>query len=104
MPDRHHGLNSSRVVNIEDLRRLGQRRLPRAVFDDLDGGAEAELTLSSFPGCDIPSPKRSCDCELHDHARAGSRTFVPRAACASGPQSLRRLLILRKDAFSSPVL
>lgn len=28
MPDRHHGLNSSRVVNIEDLRRLGQRRLP----------------------------------------------------------------------------
>lgn len=37
-------------------------------------------------------------------SRAGSRTFVPRAACASGPQSLRRLLILRKDAFSSPVL
>jgi len=34
------------VVNIEDLRRLAQRRLPKAVFDYLDGGAEAELTLA----------------------------------------------------------
>ena len=39
-------LSSSRVVNIEDLRRQAQRRLPRAVFDYLDGGAEAELTLA----------------------------------------------------------
>jgi isopentenyl diphosphate isomerase/L-lactate dehydrogenase-like FMN-dependent dehydrogenase len=39
-------LSSSRVVNIEDLRRRAQRRLPRAVFDYLDGGAEAELTLA----------------------------------------------------------
>jgi len=35
----------SRVVNIEDLRRLARRRLPRVVFDYLDGGAESELTL-----------------------------------------------------------
>ncbi len=34
-----------RVVNIEDLRRAAKRRLPRAVFDYIDGGAEAELTL-----------------------------------------------------------
>lgn len=33
------------VVNIEDLRRLAQRRLPRSVFDYLDGGAEDEVTL-----------------------------------------------------------
>jgi len=39
-------VNISRVVNIEDLRRLAQRRLPKAVFDYLDGGAEAELTLA----------------------------------------------------------
>lgn len=38
-------LNLARVVNIEDLRRLAQKRLPRAVFDYLDGGAEAEQTL-----------------------------------------------------------
>jgi isopentenyl diphosphate isomerase/L-lactate dehydrogenase-like FMN-dependent dehydrogenase len=39
-------LNSSRIVNIEDLRRLAKSRVPRSVFDYLDGGAEAELTLT----------------------------------------------------------
>ncbi len=38
-------MNLSRVVNIEDLRALAQRRVPKAVFDYLDGGADAELTL-----------------------------------------------------------
>lgn len=34
-----------RAVNVEDLRRLARRRLPRVVFDYLDGGAEDEITL-----------------------------------------------------------
>src|SRR5947207_14587448 len=34
-----------RVLNIEDLRRRAKRRLPRVVFDYIDGGAEDELTL-----------------------------------------------------------
>jgi isopentenyl diphosphate isomerase/L-lactate dehydrogenase-like FMN-dependent dehydrogenase len=38
-------LASPHVVNIEDLRRLARRRLPRMVFDYLDGGAEGEVTL-----------------------------------------------------------
>jgi isopentenyl diphosphate isomerase/L-lactate dehydrogenase-like FMN-dependent dehydrogenase len=38
-------LSPPRVVNVEDLRRLAQRRLPRAVFDYLDGGAESEISL-----------------------------------------------------------
>jgi isopentenyl diphosphate isomerase/L-lactate dehydrogenase-like FMN-dependent dehydrogenase len=38
-------LNPAKVVNIGDLRRLAEARLPRAVFDYLDGGAEAEQTL-----------------------------------------------------------
>jgi L-lactate dehydrogenase (cytochrome) len=38
-------VDSSRVVNIADLRRLAERRLPRVVFDYIDGGADAELTL-----------------------------------------------------------
>ncbi len=41
---------SPRVVNIEDLRPLAQRRLPRAVFDYLDGGADGEVTLAA--NCD----------------------------------------------------
>jgi len=32
-------------VNIEDLRHLAQQRLPKVVFDYLDGGAEGEITL-----------------------------------------------------------
>src|SRR5262245_23916773 len=34
-----------RVVNIEDLRRLAERRLPPVVFAYIDGGAEDEITL-----------------------------------------------------------
>jgi isopentenyl diphosphate isomerase/L-lactate dehydrogenase-like FMN-dependent dehydrogenase len=34
-----------RVVNIEDFRTLARRRLPRVVFDYLDGGAADEVTL-----------------------------------------------------------
>jgi L-lactate dehydrogenase (cytochrome) len=33
------------VINIEDLRQAAKRRLPRVVFDYIDGGAEAEQTL-----------------------------------------------------------
>jgi len=40
------GVNSSQVVNIEDLRRIAKERVPKSVFDYLDGGAEAEQTLA----------------------------------------------------------
>jgi len=33
------------VVSIEDLRQMARRRLPRAIFDFFDGGAEDEVTL-----------------------------------------------------------
>jgi L-lactate dehydrogenase (cytochrome) len=35
----------SRAINIADLRRLAKRRLPQVVFDYIDGGADAEVTL-----------------------------------------------------------
>jgi (S)-mandelate dehydrogenase len=38
-------MDLSRAVNIEDLRLLARRRLPRAIFDFIDGGAEDETTL-----------------------------------------------------------
>src|SRR5215467_10760025 len=40
-----HNLASSLVVNIEDLSSLAEKRVPRVVFDYLDGGAEDEITL-----------------------------------------------------------
>jgi isopentenyl diphosphate isomerase/L-lactate dehydrogenase-like FMN-dependent dehydrogenase len=45
MTNASRALASPRVVNIEDLRRLAQRRLPKVVFDYIDGGAENEVTL-----------------------------------------------------------
>lgn len=33
------------IANIEDLRRLAYRRLPRVLFDYIDGGAQDEVTL-----------------------------------------------------------
>jgi L-lactate dehydrogenase (cytochrome) len=57
------------VLNIEDLRRAAKRRLPRVVFDYIDGGAENEWTLRANcrafeavtfrPRCAVAVP--SCD-------------------------------------------
>ena len=35
------------AVSVDDLRRLARSRLPRAVFDFIDGGATDELTLKA---------------------------------------------------------
>src|SRR5580658_5813424 len=59
-----------RAINIEDLRSMARRRLPKVVFDYIDGGAETEITLRenlrafaevafrprqaiAIPGCDL---------------------------------------------------
>jgi L-lactate dehydrogenase (cytochrome) len=34
-----------KAINIDDLRRLARRRLPRTVFEFIDGGAQDEITL-----------------------------------------------------------
>src|SRR4029079_18720564 len=54
------------IVNIADLRRAAQRRLPRPVFDYIDGGAEGEVTrrenvrafedISFLPRCAVETP------------------------------------------------
>jgi len=38
-------MHPDEAINIEDLRRLARRRLPRAIFDFFEGGAEDEVTL-----------------------------------------------------------
>ena len=40
-----HAVASPRVVNIDDLRKLARRRVPRIIFNYVDGGAEGEVTL-----------------------------------------------------------
>src|SRR5438046_7176527 len=63
------------VVNIEDLRRLAERRLPRVVFDYIDGGAEAELTLRA-------------NCRAFEAV-----TFRPRCAVATSTCDLRTTVL-----------
>ena len=41
----HKVADASRFINIADLRRAAERRLPRSVFDYIDGGADGEVTL-----------------------------------------------------------
>src|SRR5690349_6431338 len=36
----------ARANNITDLRRIARRRLPRPIFDYIDGGADDEVTLA----------------------------------------------------------
>jgi len=79
---------SPRVVNIADLRGLAKRRLPRAVFDYLDGGAEDELTLRE--NCRV-----FCDF-----------TFRPRQAVKFPEYNLRTTVLGREisfPAFLAPV-
>src|SRR5687767_11435834 len=64
-------LQPPRVVNIADLRRIAKRRLPRVVFDYIDGGADSEITLRENcrafdtvtfrPRCAVATP--ACDLE-----------------------------------------
>src|SRR5438874_4524000 len=79
---------SSRVVNIADLRRLAEQRLPRAVFDYLDGGAEDEVTL-----------RENCRC-FCDY------TFRPRSAVKFPEYDLRTTALgaeISFPAFLAPV-
>jgi L-lactate dehydrogenase (cytochrome) len=64
-----------RAVNIDDLRVAARRRLPRAVFDYLDGGAEREITLAE-------------NCRAFDRV-----TFRPRGAIATPSCDLQTTIL-----------
>jgi L-lactate dehydrogenase (cytochrome) len=72
---------SPRVINIHDLRRLAERRLPRVVFDYLDGGAEDEFTLRE-------------NCRVFEQL-----TFRPRYAVAMPKCDLRARVLGTELAF-----
>src|SRR5713226_2142922 len=74
-------LAAPRVVNIADLRRLAKRRLPRVVFDYIDGGAESEVTLRE-------------NCRVFDQV-----TFRPRGAVAIPECDLRTRVLSADLAF-----
>jgi isopentenyl diphosphate isomerase/L-lactate dehydrogenase-like FMN-dependent dehydrogenase len=73
-----------RVINIEDLRCAAKRRLPRVVFDYIDGGAEAERTLRANcrafeevtfrPRCAVATP--ACDLRVSVLGRSLSMPLI----------------------------
>jgi len=88
----------SRASSIADLRRLAHRRLPRIVFDYIDGGAEEEVTLRencrvfervlfrprcavAVPRCDLRTTVLGSTFELPFLLApiGSSRVFYPRA-------------------------
>ncbi len=76
-----HALSAERIVNIEDLRRMARRRVPKAVFDYLDGGAEAEATLRE-------------NCRIF-----GDVLFRPRGAVASVDCNLKTQVVGQQISF-----
>ncbi len=74
-------LSSSRVVNIWDLRRIAEQRVPKVVFDYLDGGAESETTLRE-------------NCRAFEDI-----TFRPRQAVAFGDCNLRTEVLGMEISF-----
>ena len=66
---------SPRVVCIDDFRPLARQRLPKSVFDYLDGGAEGEVTLRE-------------NCRVFNDI-----TFRPRHAVALSECNLRRRVL-----------
>src|SRR5712664_2451680 len=81
VPSTSRSLASPRVINIHDLRHLAQRRLPKVVFDYLDGGAESEITLRE-------------NCRVFDEV-----TFRPRQAVAIPECDLRTRVLSGDLAF-----
>src|SRR5579872_759164 len=45
MPRSARSVPSPRVICIDDFRPIARRKVPKSVFDYLDGGAEGEVTL-----------------------------------------------------------
>jgi L-lactate dehydrogenase (cytochrome) len=77
-------LDSPNIVNIADLRQAAKKRLPRVVFDYIDGGADAEVTLRE-------------NCRAFEDV-----TFRPRSAVATKDCDLRTTVL--GATLSLPVL
>ena len=77
-------VQAPRVINIQDLRRAAKRRLPRVVFDYIDGGAEDERTLRANchaleqvtfrPRCAVATP--ACDLRVSVLGRSLSMPLI----------------------------
>lgn len=70
-----------RAVSIADLRELARKRLPRAIFDFIDGGAEDERTLAD--NCQAFNRLRLLPRVLNDVSTPDTRAEVIGQPCAA---------------------
>jgi len=96
----------SRAVNIADLRLLAKRRLPRVVFDYIDGGADGEVTMRenrrAFESLEF-EPRNAVECPAPNLRTTvlgaqislpfllapvgSSRLFYPRGECVAAHEA-----------------
>ena len=86
-------MNIQACHNFHDFRRLAKRRLPKPIFDYIDGGADDETTYrrntSAFDGCDlVPSVLRGVKDVDMSVTVMGQRLSMP-VYCS--PTALQRL-------------
>src|SRR6476619_545839 len=88
-------MNLERVVNLDDIRIMAKRKLPRIIFDFIDGGVDGEEGLawnalsyrkhSLLPRCCVDVEKRDQSVTLF-----GRRYASPFGVCPMGLGSLFR--------------
>lgn len=84
MPGHGASRRAAGIGTYDDARRLARRRVPRAVFDYVDGGAESELTMRA------------------NRAAFEAVGFVPRMGVTTGPSDLATTVL--GSPVSLPVL
>jgi (S)-mandelate dehydrogenase len=102
----------SRAINIEDLRVLAKRRLPRAIFDFFDGGAEDEVTLrgnrSAFenirllPKVLVDVSKIDTSIELFGKPSAMPMAIAPTGGISAGRYGAELILARAAKAWGVP--
>src|SRR5438552_13654642 len=102
----------NRLVSIEDLRQVARRRLPRAIFDFFDGGAEDEVTLREnraaferirlLPNVLVNVAKVDLSAELFGQRSALPLAIAPTGGISAGRAGAELALARAAKAFGVP--
>ena len=100
------------VVSIEDLRSIARRRLPRAIFDFFDGGAEDEVTLREnraafervrlLPKVLVNVAKVDLSAEIFGERSALPLAIAPTGGISAGRAGAELMLARAAKAFGVP--
>jgi len=105
-------MDPTKAVNIEDLRVLTRRRLPRAIFDFFDGGAEDETTLRGnraafervrlLPKVLVDVSKVDASAQIFGKPSALPLAIAPTGGISAGRHGAELILARAAKAFGVP--